>query len=144
MQKANKTNEQIARKYGMLGEMPVYRSEKKPDGGKSIYSSYFSSSGDGKINFLIKSSTGEIVIINRDHALFRIIQDASKKVPTVEILYQKVWLDEDLNELASNKIKNGDMWRIEGPGWYFNFYGVEAIIVRISPEDLKREMAFPF
>jgi len=138
-----KTNEDMARKHGMLGEIPVYRSEKKPDGKKSVFSPYFSISADGRINFLFRTALGEIVMVDYDSNFYRVVTDAGKNIPTVEIIYQKQWLDIGLDHEYFNDYDYRTTWGIKGPKIYFKHIYPESIIVRISPEDLKREMAFP-
>lgn len=143
-QQTEKTNLDMARKHGLLGEIPVYRAEKNPDGAKVIVSPYFSSTDGEKTNFSIETKFGEVVTVEYPSQAIRVIRDASKKVPTVELIFKKDWLEKNLDWRMTESDTYEDVWKTKGPTSFAYYYYIETIIVRISPETLKNEMAFAF
>lgn len=131
-----KTNWDKMATYGLTGAVPIHRTVKKTDDGKSIVSPYFSASDKNNINFLIETKQGEIIPFDLHHSLYRVIKDASKKTPTVEIEFDKNWRQTSWAVYQT-------YWE-KGPAAFAENSYISTVTVRISPSDLEKEMAFPY
>lgn len=127
------TNEDVVKQLGLFNEIQLDQPTKTING-KHITSPFFNSSQNGElINFVIKLSDGETFVVNKVSGLFRVVEDNSKTLPTVQFKFNDKVLPEIIKE----------EWVKKGPQWFIDNYS-DVIFVKISRKDLEKEGVFPF
>jgi len=142
------SNKENLKDVGIFGQHELRRIEQIEGINGKISGNFFLGCGslagnitnERRLQFSWGRTPDEFIVTTLPFSMFRFVIDDSKKVPTVEFIFDKSWLDSKWHNLNESEKSNPNSWLDDE---YIRNHYFRVAIVRISKQDFEKEVFLP-